>query len=171
MVKSDRPRFWLMKTEPEVFSFDDLMAAPGKTTCWEGVRNYQARNMMRDDFKTGDMVLVYHSNANPPGVAGIARVVREAYPDPAALDPKSEYFDEKSKAEGKSRWVMVDIQAVSPARQVVSLDLLRSTKGLEAMQVLKKGQRLSIQPVTASEWGIVCKLLDLTAPHAANAKC
>ncbi len=157
-MKSDRPRFWLMKTEPEVFSFNDLMAAPKKTTCWEGVRNYQARNMMRDDFRVGDMVLVYHSNANPSGVAGVARVVREAYPDPAALDPKSEYFDEKSKAEGKSRWVMVDIQAVRPAVKVVSLDQLRSTKGLESMQVLKKGQRLSIQPVTAKEWDIVCEL-------------
>lgn len=147
-----------MKTEPEVFSFDDLMKAPGKTTCWEGVRNYQARNMMRDEFKVDDRVLVYHSNANPSGVAGIARVVREAYPDPAALDPKSEYFDEKSKAEGKSRWVMVDIKAVQPARQVVSLEQLRATRGLEDMLVLRRGQRLSIQPVTPREWEIVCKL-------------
>jgi predicted RNA-binding protein with PUA-like domain len=147
-----------MKTEPEVFSFDDLLKAPKKTTSWEGVRNYQARNMMRDDFKVGDMVLVYHSNANPPGVAGIAKVVREAYPDPAALDPGSEYFDEKSKADGASRWVMVDIQAVAPARQVVSLDQLRTTKGLEEMLVLKRGQRLSIQPVTPGEWAIITRL-------------
>lgn len=154
-------RFWLMKTEPEVFSFDDLMRAPSKTTCWEGVRNYQARNMMRDEFRIGDEVLVYHSNATPPGVAGIARVVREAYPDPAALDPRSEYYDEKSAANGESRWVMVDIKAVAPARKLVSLDELRATKGLENMLVLKRGQRLSIQPVTAAEWRIVCRLCGL----------
>jgi predicted RNA-binding protein with PUA-like domain len=154
----DRPRFWLMKTEPEVFSFDDLLKAPGKMTCWEGVRNYQARNMMRDEFKIGDQVIVYHSNANPPGVAGFATVVREAYPDPAALDPRSDYFDEKSKADGKSRWVMVDIQASSPAKRLVSLDEIRKTPGLEAMLLLRKGQRLSIQPVTASEWKILAGL-------------
>jgi predicted RNA-binding protein with PUA-like domain len=158
MLQSDRPRFWLMKTEPEVFSFEDLLRAPKQTTCWEGVRNYQARNMMRDDFRIGDLVLVYHSNANPSGVAGIAKVVREAYPDPAALDPKSEYFDEKSKADGQSRWVMVDLQAVAPAKKLVSLDDLRSTEGLEDMLVLKKGQRLSVQPVTGAEWKIVCNL-------------
>ncbi len=114
--------------------------------------------MMRDDFRIGDLVLVYHSNANPSGVAGIAKVVREAYPDPAALDPKSEYFDEKSKADGQSRWVMVDLQAVAPAKKLVSLDDLRSTEGLEDMLVLKKGQRLSVQPVTGAEWKIVCNL-------------
>ena len=158
---NQRPRFWLMKTEPEVFSFDDLMRAPRQTTCWEGVRNYQARNMMRDDFKIGDEVLVYHSNATPPGVAGVARVVREAYPDPAALDPDSEYFDEKSGAHGESRWVMVDIQAVAPAQKLVSLDVIRNTAGLEDMLLVKRGQRLSIQPVTLAEWQIVCRLCGL----------
>jgi predicted RNA-binding protein with PUA-like domain len=152
-----------MKTEPEVFSFDDLMKAPGKTTCWEGVRNYQARNMMRDDFKVGDEVVIYHSNANPPGVAGFARVVREAYPDPAALDPKSDYFDEKSKADGKSRWVMVDVQAVAPAKKLLSLEEIRKTSGLEDMLLLRKGQRLSIQPVTAAEWTILSRLAGVKA--------
>ena len=157
-MHNDRSRFWLMKTEPEVFSFDDLMRAPGATTCWEGVRNYQARNTMRDEFRVGDQVFVYHSNANPPGVAGIARVVRGAYPDPAALDPNSEYFDEKSKAAGESRWVMVDVQGVRAAKGIVSLDVLRGTTGLEGMQLLKRGQRLSVQPVTADEWQIICGL-------------
>ncbi len=154
-------RFWLMKTEPEVFSFDDLMRAPQQTTCWEGVRNYQARNMMRDGFKIGDEVLVYHSNATPSGVAGVARVVREAYPDPAAMDPCSDYFDEKSAADGQSRWVMVDIQAVAPAQKIVSLDELRKTAGLEDMLLVKRGQRLSIQPVTPAEWQIVRRLCGL----------
>ena len=161
MKVTNPSRFWLMKTEPEVFSFDDLMRAPRQTTCWEGVRNYQARNMMRDEFKIGDEVLVYHSNAAPPGVAGIARVVREAYPDPAAMDPKSDYFDEKSVAAGQSRWVMVDIQAVAPAQKIVSLVEIRKTPGLEGMLLVKQGQRLSIQPVTPAEWQIIRRLCGL----------
>ena len=148
-----------MKTEPEVFSFSDLMKASGKTTCWEGVRNYQARNFMRDNFKLGDRVFVYHSNAGDgTGIAGIAEIAREAYPDQSALDPKSEYFDDKSVKVGASRWLMVDVKAVKQFKHTISLSALRGVKGLEGMAVLQKGQRLSVQPVSESEWAIVLKL-------------
>lgn len=147
-----------MKTEPDVFSFDDLVKAPKKTTGWDGVRNYQARNFMRDEFKNGDMVLIYHSNAEPSGIVGTARVVREAYADELALDKKSEYYDEKSAKDGVSRWVKVDVQAVAKFKNFLSLDDLRAQKGLKDMLVLKKGQRLSVQPVTKAEWDLIVKL-------------
>jgi predicted RNA-binding protein with PUA-like domain len=151
-------RVWLMKTEPDVFSFEDLLRAPRQTTCWEGVRNYQARNFMRDDFKVGDLALIYHSSTAEPGIAGIAEVVRGAYPDPSALDPKSEYFDEASKKSGESRWVMVDVRARS-AVSFLSLSQIRSEKKLATMPLLQKGQRLSIQPVTPAEWKVLESLL------------
>jgi predicted RNA-binding protein with PUA-like domain len=140
-----------MKSEPDSYSIDDLQR-DGRTS-WEGVRNYQARNYMRDDMKPGDEVLYYHSGANPPGVAGIARVVRAAYPDPSALDPDSHYFDPKSSAEDP-RWYMVDIEFVERFPNFVPLPMLHETAGLEEMLVNKKS-RLSVQPVAKSEFEIV----------------
>lgn len=148
-------RYWLMKSEPDAFSLQDLKK--DKTTWWEGVRNYQARNFMINDMKVGDLVLFYHSNANPPGVAGIAEVSKPAAPDQTALDPKSEYYDEKSTPENP-RWMCVQVKFKKLFKNYVSLDQIRSTKGLEDMLVLKRGQRLSIQPVTAKEFQIIEKL-------------
>ncbi len=153
-----KKQYWLMKTEPDVFSFDDLVARPKQTEPWDGIRNYQARNMMRDDFCCGDEVLIYHSNAKPPGIVGIAEVVREAYPDHTALDESSKYFDPKSAEKGVSRWVMVDVKAKARLRNFLSLNELREVSGLEDMALLRKGQRLSIQPVTAKEWQVIVKL-------------
>ena len=148
-------RYWLMKSEPEVFSIDHL-AERGREP-WDGVRNYQARNFMRDDMKVGDGVLFYHSSAEAIGVAGIARVAREAYPDPTAFDPDSPYFDPKSDP-ANPRWLMVDVELVEKLPAVVPLEVLRKTPGLEDMMVLKKGMRLSVQPVTAAEWDIVLSM-------------
>jgi predicted RNA-binding protein with PUA-like domain len=147
-------RYWLMKSEPNVYSIDDL-ARDGRTF-WDGVRNYQARNFMRDQMKVGDEVLFYHSNAEPPGVVGIARVVREGYPDHTARDPNSKYYDPKATEEDP-RWFMVDVEFVEKFDEMVSLDTLRSTPGLENMLVTKKS-RLSVQPVTEQEFEIVRRL-------------
>jgi predicted RNA-binding protein with PUA-like domain len=147
-----------MKTEPEVFSFSDLIKAPSQTACWEGVRNYQARNFMRDQFKCDDEVFVYHSRQKEPAIMGIAKVVREAYADPTALDVDSKYFDALSHKHGVSRWLMVDIQALAQMRTPVSLAMCRLQPGLSEMALLRPGQRLSIQPVTLQEWQIICKL-------------
>lgn len=135
---------WLMKSEPDVFSIDDL--ARDGSTSWEGVRNYTARNFMRDGMKLGDLVLYYHSNAEPSGVAGIAKVCRLAYPDPTQFDPKSEYYDEgASKAD--PRWLMVDVAFVEKFPGVVSLEAIKGERSLATMLVVQKGQRLSVQPV------------------------
>ena len=150
--------YWLMKTEPDVFSFDHLCKRPKKTEGWDGVRNYQARNMMRDDFKKGDLVFIYHSRIADPAVVGIAEVVREGYPDKSALDPKEKYFDEKSLAKGESRWVMVDVQAKKRFVEPVTLSTIRTLKSLKAMPLIKKGMRLSIQPVTKAQWDVIVKL-------------
>lgn len=147
-------RYWLMKTEPGSYSIDDL-ARDGRTH-WDGVRNYQARNFMRDEMKVGDDVLFYHSQAEPPGVAGLARVVRDAYPDPSARDPKSKYFDPKA-SDDDPRWFMVDIEFVERFDDVVPLATLKETAGLEEMLVTKRS-RLSVQPVTADEFRIVARL-------------
>ena len=149
--------YWLVKSEPNAFSFDDLVASPQKTTCWDGVRNYQARNFMRDGMKTGDLVLFYHSSADPTAVVGVARVVREAYPDPTAFDRRDPHFDPRSKPDAPT-WVMVDVQAVERFTQPVTLAALRGVKGLEKMALLQRGSRLSVQPVTAREFEIVRKL-------------
>jgi predicted RNA-binding protein with PUA-like domain len=149
--------FWLVKSEPHAFSFDDLVASPRKTTCWDGVRNYQARNFMRDGMKQGDLVLFYHSSADPTAVMGVARVVREAYPDATAFDPRDSHFDPKSKPDAPT-WMMVDIQAVERFMHPVTLAELRGVKGLEKMVLLQRGSRLSVQPVTAREFEIVRKL-------------
>ncbi len=133
-----------MKTEPDVFSIDDLKSQ--KTTPWEGVRNYQARNFMRDEMKKGDLVLIYHSNAKPPGVAGVGVVSKEAFPDHFAWDKKSKYYDPKSPKENP-RWMMVEIRFKKKFKEILSLAELKETKGLEDMLILRKGNRLSITPV------------------------
>lgn len=147
-----RPRHWLMKTEPETFSFDHLLQAPNRTTSWEGVRNYQARNLMRDEFEVGDQVFIYHSSCAEPGIVGIAEVVRNAHPDPTALDPKSPYADDKSIAQGASRWLMVDVKAKARLKVPFTLADIRATPSLASMMVVRRGARLSIQPVTPEEW-------------------
>lgn len=148
------PRYWLMKSEPTSYSIDDLER--DGSTSWEGVRNYQARNFMRDDMKRGDPVLFYHSGANPPGVAGLARVSRTAYPDPTALDPSSHYFDPKASEEDP-RWFMVDIEFVERFPEVLPLSVIYDVPGLEEM-LLNKKSRLSVQPVTPEEYEIVVRL-------------
>jgi predicted RNA-binding protein with PUA-like domain len=147
-------RYWLMKSEPGAYSIDDL-ARDGRTH-WDGVRNYQARNFMRDQMEVGDGVLFYHSNAEPPGVAGVAEVVRSGYPDPSALDPKSRYFDPKA-SEADPRWYMVDIEFREKFRTFVPLERLRTEPGLDAILVTTKS-RLSVQPVTEAEFEIVCRM-------------
>ena len=148
-------KLWLMKSEPDVFSIDDL--ARDRRTSWEGVRNYQARNFMRDEMKVGDLVLYYHSNAEPSGIAGIARVSREAYPDPTQFDPKSEYYDEGSKKDDP-RWLMVDVEFVEKLPEVISLERLKSDPELEGMLVIRKGQRLSVRPVEKKHFARVLQL-------------
>jgi predicted RNA-binding protein with PUA-like domain len=149
--------YWLFKSEPSSFSFDDLAMAPDRTTGWDGVRNFQARNFLRDDIKQGDGVLFYHSGADPPCIAGIARVVREAHPDPTAFDPDSKYFDPKSKRD-QPTWFQVSIQAVEPFDPPLDLPGLRAIPELAGMELLRKGSRLSVQPVTAPEWKTILKL-------------
>jgi predicted RNA-binding protein with PUA-like domain len=150
-------KYWLMKSEPDVFSLAHLKK--DKTTWWEGVRNYQARNFMMKDMQVGDLVLFYHSNATPPGVAGIAKVSHAAEPDKAQFDKKSEYYDPKATKE-KPIWYCVQVQYVDELKNFISLPDLREAKGLEDMLVLAKGSRLSIQPVEKKHFDIVKKLGD-----------
>jgi predicted RNA-binding protein with PUA-like domain len=156
-TKSSDGQYWLFKTEPTTFSFDDLMNAPGRTTAWDGVRNFQARNTLRDQVKPGDLVFIYHSSADPTGIAGIAEVVRGGYPDPTAFDPKDSHYDPKSKPDSPS-WYLVDVRAVKPLPRLITLDELRKVKGLEKMVLLQRGSRLSIQPVRPEEWQIITSL-------------
>ncbi|MBX3041447.1 MAG: EVE domain-containing protein [Bdellovibrionaceae bacterium] len=147
--------YWLMKSEPDVYSIDHLKK--DKTTWWEGVRNYQARNFMMNGMKPGDEVLFYHSNAEPPGVAGLAEITKEAAPDTAQFDPKSEYYDEKS-TKANPRWMCVQVGFKAKFKDIVSLNDLREEKALAEMLVLKKGQRLSVQPVTKAEFEKIKKM-------------
>jgi predicted RNA-binding protein with PUA-like domain len=150
--------YWLMKSEPDEFSIDDLAAAPAQSTPWFGVRNYQARNYMRDAMKVGDGVLFYHSSCDVPGIAGIARVASTAYPDDTQFDRKSPYHDPKSKRE-EPRWLLVDVALVNKTR-VMPLEEMRTYPALEDMVALKRGNRLSITPVSAAEWRFIVKKLD-----------
>jgi predicted RNA-binding protein with PUA-like domain len=152
-------KYWLLKTEPNVFSWDDLKAMPQQKTPWEGVRNYQARNFMRDEMKLGDRLFFYHSNVKPQAIVGIATIVREAYPDSFALDPSSDYYDPKSSPD-RPRWVMVDVQLESAFPSPITLDELKEKQlpALEAMMLLQKGCRLSVQPVTPDQWQTICNL-------------
>lgn len=155
-------QYWLMKSEPSVFSIDDLAALPKQTDHWDGIRNYQARNFMRDQMQVGDKVLFYHSNADPNAVVGTAVIASKPYPDHTAWDPKSKYFDKRSTQEAPV-WMMVDVRFESRFDVPVSLGELREVPGLEDMLLLKKGQRLSIQPVTEAEYGIVLKQAEIKA--------
>ena len=150
-------QYWLVKSEPDSFSFDDLLASPGRTTHWDGVRNFQARNFMRDGMKVGDLVFFYHSSTDPAAIVGIAEVAREAYPDHTAFDAKDPHFDPKSKRDAPT-WMMVDLRAREALPKALTLADLRGVKGLEKMVLLQKGSRLSVQPVTKKEWEIVCRL-------------
>jgi len=150
-------RYWLMKSEPDEFSIDDLVAAKTQTTAWFGVRNYQARNFMRS-MQLGERAFFYHSSCPQPGIAGIVDVCKLAYPDATQFDRKSPYFDAKSKREAP-RWENVDVKLVRKTR-LVPLDELRRTRGLEHMVVLRRGNRLSITPVTPAEWRIIERLAD-----------
>lgn len=141
--------YWLMKSEPDVFSIEDLKK--DKTTLWDGVRNYQARNFMRDKMKKGDLVLFYHSNTKPPGVAGLASVSKTGIADPTAFDKKSKYFDEKSDP-GNPRWICVEVKYKKKFKNYISLEEIKTTKALKDMLVIKKGQRLSIQPVEEKDF-------------------
>ena len=159
-------RYWLFKSEPDCFSFADLCAAPGRSTGWDGVRNFQARNFLRDDVKVGDGVLYYHSNADPPAIAGLAEVVEAAHPDPTAFDPSADHHDPKSKADAPT-WFQVKIRAVRPIDPPLGLPTLREIAGLAGMELLRKGSRLSIQPVTADEWAAVLELAGISSePHS-----
>jgi predicted RNA-binding protein with PUA-like domain len=146
-------RYWLMKSEPDEFSIDDLAKAPKQTTAWFGVRNYQARNFMRDDMRAGDRAFFYHSSCPEPGIAGIVEISRLAYPDATQFDPKSDYYDPKSTRDAP-RWMNVDVRLVRKT-PLVGVQTLRETKGLQDMVTLRRGNRLSITPVTPAEWKII----------------
>jgi predicted RNA-binding protein with PUA-like domain len=152
-------QYWLMKTEPESFSIDDLAAAKGGTTAWDGVRNYQARNMMRDQMRAGDRVLVYHSSCAVPGVAGIAEVVREGYPDTTAFDRKHHHYDPESDPQNP-RWFVVDVKFERRLKRVIPLDELRehAAKELKSMVLLRPGNRLSVMPVDPRQFRFILAL-------------
>lgn len=150
--------YWLFKSEPDAFSIDDLKAMKGKRDHWDGIRNYQARNLMRDEMRKGDLGFFYHSSCKVPGIVGIVEVVREAYPDYTAWDPDSGYYDPKSSPENP-RWMMVDVKYRQKFVHVLSLQQLRSVEGLQKMALLQKGSRLSIQPVSSNEWRTINALV------------
>jgi predicted RNA-binding protein with PUA-like domain len=146
-------RYWLIKSEPDVFSFDDLLAAPKQTTCWDSVRNSSARNFLRDGMKRGDLAFYYHSNADPSAIVGICEVVREGYPDPTALDPAHDYYDASSNADTPT-WFMVDVKAVRQLTSPVALSAIKNSAALRDMALVKVG-RLSVVPVQPDEWDTV----------------
>lgn len=149
-------RYWLIKSEPDVFSYQDLEKAPKKTTCWDSVRNSSARNFMRDGMKKGDLAFYYHSNADPSAIVGICEIVREGYPDPTSWDSSHDYFDPKSDPDMPT-WYMVDVKAVKPFRTPVPLQQVKDDPALAEMALVKVG-RLSVVPVTPDEWAHVCAL-------------
>lgn len=153
--------YWLFKSEPGAFSIDALAAEPRRTTSWDGVRNYQARNMMRDQMRRGDLGFFYHSSCAEPGIVGIVKVVRESHPDDSAFDPDSRYFDPGSDPQSP-RWFMVDVQLQRKFAQPVTLDTLRRHAGgkLKDMLILRRGNRLSITPVSAAQWKFINALAD-----------
>lgn len=151
--------YWLFKSEPSVFGIDDLYGLPNATEHWDGVRNYQARNFMRDDMKVGDQAFFYHSNCKEPGIAGIVEIVREAYPDFTAQDPESPYYDPKSTIENP-RWCMVDVRFVRKFDRIVPLTLLKSCLELHGLPLLRRGNRLSIMPVEKRFWHFILQLAD-----------
>lgn len=148
--------YWLFKSEPDAFSIDDLAKMKGKRDHWDGIRNYQARNIMRDQMKLGDLGFFYHSSCKVPGVVGVVEVVKEAYPDHTAHDPDAKYFDAKSTPD-KPRWCMVDVRLKQKFKEIVSLQSLKEVSSLKDMTLLQKGSRLSVQPVTKEHWDIIRK--------------
>jgi predicted RNA-binding protein with PUA-like domain len=156
--RTTRPRnYWLLKSEPASFSIDDLARAPRQTTFWSGVRNYQARNLLRDELSVGDGVIFYHSNAKPPGAVGLAEVVRAGYPDPTQFEATSEYFDPAATPDAP-RWYVVDVRLQERFVRDVSLDEMRTTPALDDMVLLRRGSRLSVQPVSPGEWKAIVAL-------------
>jgi len=151
--------YWLFKSEPETFGIDALIRRPQKTEHWDGVRNYQARNMLRDQIKVGDQAFFYHSNCTPPGIVGIVEVVKSGYPDFTAFDPESNHYDPGSSPD-YPRWFMVDVKFVKKFHQMITLDELKNHPELENMPVVRKGNRLSITPVTAREWEMIMDMGD-----------
>lgn len=150
-------KYWLMKSEPGSFSIDDLIASENSTTHWDGVRNYQARNFMRDEMKPGDKVLFYHSNCAEPAVVGIAEVAGAPYPDFTAFDPSSKYYDPKSDPDDP-RWIMVDVRFIEKFDKPVTLKRIKSDSRLGGMKLVKKGMRLSIQPVAPEEFHTITEM-------------
>lgn len=150
--------YWLMKSEPEAFSIDDLAKKTSQTEPWDGVRNYQARNMLRDQMKKGDLAFFYHSNCTPPGIAGVVEIVKEGYPDFSAFEANSKYYDPASKPDNP-RWFMVDVKFKQKFNRLISLDELKQQPELQEMQLLKKGNRLSILPITSEQWDLIVNLV------------
>jgi predicted RNA-binding protein with PUA-like domain len=150
-------RYWQIKSEPDVFSIDDLAKEKKGTTCWDGVRNYQARNFLRDDFKKGDKVIFYHSNAEPPSAAGLCEVVREGYPDHTAFDPASAHYDPKSRKDSPA-WITVDIKFIKKFPRSVSINEIRQNKKLQEMLLIQRGNRLSVMPLTKEEFEEIVRM-------------
>ena len=149
--------YWLMKSEPDVFGIDDLKTKKNQTEHWDGVRNYQARNFMRDDMKKGDQIFFYHSNCKQPGIVGIAKIAKEAYPDHTAFDPEAKYYDPKSDPDNP-RWYMVDVKFVRKLKRTISLEELKQLSNLKDFPLVRRGNRLSIMPVTEEQWDIILGL-------------
>lgn len=150
-----------MKSEPDVFGIDHLAKMPKKTEHWDGIRNYQVRNMMRDEMKKGDLAFFYHSNCKEPGIVGIIRIVKEAYPDFTAFDPREKYYDPKSNPENP-RWFMIDVKLERKFKRTISLQELKTYKSLAEMLILRRGNRLSITPVSKKQWDFILKLENKT---------
>ena len=150
-------KYWLMKSEPEEFGIEDLRKRPGKVEPWDGVRNYQARNMMRDEMRKGDLVFFYHSNCDVPGIVGIVKVHKEGYPDPTAFDPDDKHYDPKSDPDNP-RWFHVDVKYVRKLKRTISLTELKSHAELEELALVRRGNRLSVMPVAEEHWNFILSL-------------
>ena len=157
MTSSNRLSYWLMKSEPTTYSIDDLQCAPKQTDYWDGVRNYQARNMMRDQMQPGDLAFFYHSNCKQPAIVGTMKIVRAGYADDTAFDPESPYYDPKSTIDNP-RWYRVDVKFQKKFKHPISLHHLKHYPELEDLVLLRKGNRLSIMPVTQQQWDFICQL-------------
>ena len=152
-------KYWLFKSEPSEFSWNDLKKSKNQTTFWDGVRNYQARNFLRDEIERGDGVLFYQSNTDPLAVVGYCEVVKEGYPDHTQFDPKNSHFDPKAKKDSPT-WFMVDIKLVKEFKNLITIESIKANPKLKNMKLIQRGQRLSIQPVTKTEWGEILKMAD-----------
>lgn len=156
--------YWLMKSEPDAYGIDDLAAEPDGTEHWDGIRNYQVRNMFRDQFKVGDQAFFYHSNTKVPGIVGVMEVVSTAYPDHTAFDPESGYYDPKSDPENP-RWLMLDVRYIRHTKRVITLAEMKADPALSEMPLVRRGNRLSVIPVSESEWAHILELEKMETPH------